>query len=172
LSRAGDDELALFETHRFSPFPAGFITALPRTTSVIFGKAMRTALAVGLMCSSVILMSCSEKPLPAPDPTGKDLVAGAVIAAEEKNGGYRLYKMQHVDDYPEPIGWEYNMIAYEPKGTSFEDARRLWKDKKVTIALDHIQVRASNFLTRDHRVIVVEPLTPEELAPWKKSQVH
>ena len=45
------------------------------------------------------------------DPAGKDIVEGAVIAAQEAVGGVRLYKVTHVDDYPDPIGYEYHMIA-------------------------------------------------------------
>ena len=87
-------------------------------------------------------------------------------------GGFRLYKIVHVDDYPEPAGPEYHMIAYDPKVVTYQDAANLWKFKRgdVKIALDHIFVRLANFGKRDHRVLVVEPVTDEERAPYLKSK--
>lgn len=96
------------------------------------------------------------------DPEGKDMVEGAIVAAQESSGGYRLYKVTHVDDYPDPIGYEFDMIAYEPKGTSLEDAARLWKQGAVKVALEHLQVRLVHFGPRDHRVIAFEKVTDAE----------
>jgi hypothetical protein len=104
------------------------------------------------------------------DPAGKDIVEGAVIAAQEKMGGIRIYKVTHVDDYPDPIGYEYHMIAYDPKCDSFEAAAKTWKAHKATPMFDHLVVREVSFLPRDHRVLFVEPLTQEELATYTKSR--
>lgn len=104
------------------------------------------------------------------DPAGKDIVEGAVIAAQEKVGGVRLYKVTHVDDYPDPIGYEYHMIAYDPKCDSFESAAKTWKNHGATPMFDHLIVREVSFLPRDHRVLFVEPLTPAELATYTKSR--
>lgn len=114
-----------------------------------------------------------DAPVPASsDPEGKDLVEGAVVAAVESSGGVRLYKIIHADDYPDPAGPEYHMIAYKPKGATFQDAANLWKFQRqnVTIELDHILVRMVNFIKRDHRVLSVEPVTDEEKAPYLKSR--
>lgn len=124
------------------------------------------------MCVALLSFGCGNKPIPPPDPEGKDIVPGAIVAAEELGNGIRLYKVQHVDDYPKPMGPEYHMIAYEPKAKTFEEAREMWQDHKVKVVLDHIFVRGVNFLPRDHRVLMVEPVTEEELAPYKKSIVH
>ena len=75
------------------------------------------------------------------DPAGKDIVEGAVIAAQESIGGVRLYKVTHVDDYPDPIGYEYHMIAYDPKCDTLEIAAKTWKDHKATPMFDHLVVR-------------------------------
>ncbi|HMY20960.1 MAG TPA: hypothetical protein PKA58_31770 [Polyangium sp.] len=113
-----------------------------------------------------------DAPVPASsDPQGKDLVDGAVVAAVESSGGVRLYKIVHTDDYPDPAGPEYHMIVYEPKVATFQDAANQWKfhRKDVKVALDHIFVRMVNFIKRDHRVLVVEPITDDEKAPYLKS---
>jgi hypothetical protein len=128
------------------------------------------ALCVGLSATTV---GCHrDAPVPSSsDPTGKDLVEGAVVAAVESSGGVRLYKIVHADDYPDPAGPEYHMIAYDPKVVTFQDAANLWKFKRgdVKVALDHILVRMVNFIKRDHRVLTVEPVTDEEKAPYLKS---
>jgi hypothetical protein len=129
------------------------------------------ALCVGLSATAV---GCHrDAPVPtSSDPTGKDLVEGAVVAAVEASGGVRLYKIVHADDYPDPAGPEYHMIAYDPKVVSFQDAANLWKFKRgeVKVTLNHILVRMVNFIKRDHRVLTVEPVTDEEKAPYLKSR--
>ena len=118
--------------------------------------------------------SCdAQAPVPASsDPQGKDLVKGAVVAAVESSGGVRLYKIIHVDDYPEPIGYHLHMIAYEPKAATFQDAANMWKFKRssTTVALDWMNVAMAPFMARDHRVLVVEPVTDAELAPYIKAR--
>ncbi len=104
-------------------------------------------------------------------PKGEDIVEGVVLAATETSGGSRLYKVVHVDDYPPPIDYEFHMIAYEPKAQTWEEAARMWKDKKVTVAKKHISVRRVNFLTRDYRILFTEPVTPEERKPYEESKI-
>src|SRR5687768_15954171 len=86
--------------------------------------------------------ACQDHTLPPPDPTGNDLVKGAVVAATEASGGIRLYKIVHVDEYPPPLGVELHMIAYEPKAKTFEDASKLWRKEKerLKVALDYMAV--------------------------------
>jgi hypothetical protein len=104
------------------------------------------------------------------DPAGKDIVEGAVIAAQESMGGIRLYKVTHVDDFPDPIGYEYHMIAYDPKCDTFERCAVSWKKHEATINYEHLVVREVNFLPRDHRVLFVEPLTEAERATYNRSR--
>lgn len=124
------------------------------------------------LAGSLCTASC-DKPAPVPesaDPQGKDLVEGAVVAAAEAAGGIRLYKIIHVDDYPDPIGYEYHMIAYDPKAATFQEAADLWHKRAVTVALPWMTVRQVGFLKRDHRVLKVEKVTEEELAPYVKAR--
>jgi hypothetical protein len=123
---------------------------------------------VALAFATLAAACQSTPPVPtASDPTGKDLVEGAVVAAAESAGGVRLYKIVHVEDLPEPIGYEFHMIAYDPKVGSYEDAARLWANpQQRTIAIPHIEVRKIHFMPRDHRVLRVEPVSPEELQPY------
>lgn len=113
-----------------------------------------------------------EIPIPPPDPQGKDLIDGAIVAAAEKSGGIRLYKIIHVDDLPDPIGYEYHMIAYDPKVNTFQEAADLRKNHKdrMTVALAHLVAQQVPFMARAHRVIAVEPITEEERAPYVKSR--
>ena len=104
------------------------------------------------------------------DPAGKDIVEGAVVAAVESMGGMRIYKVTHVDDYPDPMGYDYHMIAYDPKCDTFERCAVVWKKHEATIAYDHLVVREVSFLPRDHRVLFVEPLTEAERATYTKSR--
>jgi len=107
------------------------------------------------------------------DPEGKDLVEGAIVPAlsvKEPSGGYRLYKIVHVDDYPDPIGFEYHMIAYDPKGATFEEAAKIWQKGDVRVVFDHVPVRQVDFIKRDYRVIKVEKVTDAEKASYLKSR--
>jgi len=132
---------------------------------------------IALSLTSVSTVACKsaqqeEIPIPPPDPQGKDLVDGAIVAAAEKSGGIRLYKIIHVDDLPDPIGFEYHMIAYDPKVNTFQEAADLRKNHKdrMTVALAHLVAQQVPFMARDHRVIMVEPITEEERAPYTKSR--
>ncbi|MEZ4306759.1 MAG: hypothetical protein R3F14_01740 [Polyangiaceae bacterium] len=104
------------------------------------------------------------------DPNGADIDEGVVLAATEESGGIRLIKVLHVDDFPKPLDWEYHMMAFEPKAQTWEEAARLWKDKKVKIVLKRFTVRRTNFLTRDYRVLFKEPLTAEEREIYEASK--
>jgi hypothetical protein len=134
----------------------------------------RLLLVAALAASLAGAASCeSQAPVPeSSDPQGKDLVKGAVVAAVEASGGVRLYKIIHVDDYPDPIGFHLHMIAYDPKPASFQEAANVWKYKRssLTVALDWMNVAQAAFIKRDHRVLSVEPVTDAELAPYIKAR--
>lgn len=106
------------------------------------------------------------------DPKGADLVEGAVVAATETSGGIRLNKIVHVDDFPAPLDYEFHMIAYDPKARTWEEASRMWKnkDRQLSIIVPHFSVRRMDFMVRDYRVLYVEKVTPEELAPYEASK--
>lgn len=103
------------------------------------------------------------------DPAGKDLVEGAVVAAREQAGGIRLYKITHVEEMPAPLGSEYHMIAYDPKGDTYELAAKTWQKHEAKVVFEHLVVRDIHFIPREHRVLFVEPLTPEELLTYTQS---
>jgi hypothetical protein len=131
--------------------------------------ALTVALCAGLV---VLAPACDSGAPPVPassDPAGKDLVAGAVVAAVESSGGIRVYKVVQVNDLPEPFGPDLHMIAYNPKAATFEEAAKLRRKGGMSIAMDHLMVRLVNFMPRDHRVITSEPVTDEERAPYLKS---
>jgi hypothetical protein len=123
----------------------------PRTTpALLLPVAFAAALALG---------ACKDPPLPPPDPDGKDLVPGVVVAAAatgEPTQGVRTYKIFRVYNLPAPMGHRLYMTAYDPKAPTFEDARRAWKAGGMTVAMDHVEVQLPVFLKRDHRVIAVE----------------
>ena len=134
---------------------------------------LAVTLVTALTALATLAAGCSDTPsIPATsDPEGKDLVEGAVVAAAESSGGYRLNKVLHVDDYPNPIGHQLHLVAYNPKAASYEEAARLWKKKEsIKVALDHFEVRKVEFLKRDHRVLLVEPVTDAEKAPYLRSK--
>jgi hypothetical protein len=115
------------------------------------------------------LLGCNRIPTSS-DPQGKDLVEGAVVTAQESIGGYRLYKILHVDDLPEPFGTEYHFIAYDPKADTLEESVQIWRQGRAKVALDHFEVRKVHFMPRDHRVIAVEPVTDDERKPYLKAR--
>lgn len=133
---------------------------------------LRTTLTALLLALAV---GCKAEPIPASDPKGKDLVAGAVVAAAtsaEATPGIRTYKILHVDDYPDPIGFNLHLAAYDPKAPTFEDARETRRRGGMKTVNPHFEVRLVDFLGRDHRVLAVEPLTEAELAPYVKARDH
>jgi hypothetical protein len=115
------------------------------------------------------LLGCNRVPASS-DPQGKDLVEGAVVTAEESIGGYRLYKILHVDDNPEPFGTEYHLVAYDPKAETLEQSAQIFRQGNLQVALDHFEVQKAPFLKRNHRVLAVEPVTDAERAPYIKSR--
>ena len=136
--------------------------------------ALRTTLSILALTAASTLGTACNKPIPPPDPKGKDIVAGAVVAAvttAEKEPGIRTYKVVHVDDYPEPVGYNYHLIAYDPKAKTFEEARELRERGVMTVVLPHFEVRAMDFLPRDHRVIAIEPVSDQERAPYEKARL-
>jgi hypothetical protein len=127
------------------------------------------------LAAATALGACRGEPLPAPDPRGKDLVEGAVVAAVttgEKTAGVRTYKVLHVDDYPEPIGYNLHLVAYDPKAPTFDEAAAQRKRGGMTVVMKHFEVRLIDFIGRDHRVIARELLTDEELKPYADARDH
>lgn len=129
-----------------------------------------------MLAASLLAAGCGKGEDPAvhvpatSDPAGKDLVAGAVVAAVESTGGVRLLKIIHVDDYPEPIGYELHFIGYDPKGKTFEEAAKIWQRRNLSVVNNHFEVRLFEFMKRDHRVIAVEPVTDAEREPYLKAK--
>lgn len=125
----------------------------------------RSALPPLLLGASLALAACKDKPLPPPDPQGKDIVPGAIVAAVttgEATPGVRTYKIRHVYNLPLPIGERLEMIAYDPKAPTFEDAARAWKAGGMQVLSDHVAVQTELFLKRDHRVIGFESVIPAD----------
>ena len=105
-------------------------------------------------------------PVPASsDPTGKDLVEGAVVAATEKQGGVRLYKIKKVSFFPPPMTDELVMIAFAETGNDFVHAAKLWQQRKLTVVLPNVRVARGQFVAnRDYRVIAREPVVAADKA--------
>lgn len=126
-----------------------------------------------LALASAAVVGCKGDAIPPPDPNGKDIVEGAVVAAAtsaEATPGMRIYKVVHVDDYPEPIGYQYHLVAYDPKAPTFEEAREVRRRGGMKVVMAHFEVRAVDFLKRDHRVIAKEEVTPAERDAYQKSK--
>src|SRR5262249_53456402 len=123
-------------------------------------------------CSRSSTSGASDAPpiLASSDPQGNDLVEGAIVTAAESSGGYRLYKIIHIENRPEPFGTEDPQNAYDPKGATIAESAQLFRQGKATVALDHIEVRKVHFMKRDHRVIGVSPPTEAERAPYLKAR--
>ena len=137
---------------------------------------MTKSLLAAVIALAALASACGKggdaaPPVPASsDPEGNDLVVGAVIAAAEPSGGYRLNKLIAVEPYPPPLSPELHLIAYNPKGSTYEEAARIRRKKaSVSIVLDHVEVRKIDFIKRDHRVLLVEPVTDAEKAPYLRA---
>ncbi len=103
-----------------------------------------------------------EKTLPVPassDPDGKDLVEGAIVAAVEKTGGVRLYKVLGVQYFPPPMSDEIWMLAYHEKGNDFAEAARIWQKGGLTVASNNVRPYRNMFRMRDYRVLANEPVS-------------
>lgn len=98
------------------------------------------------------------------DPEGKDLVVGAIVAAFEKDGGVRLYKVKQVDYFPPPLSEELVMIAFTEKGRDFKHAAQLYEQRDLTVIHPTVRVYRHLFIERDYRVLAVEPVSEAERA--------
>ncbi len=97
------------------------------------------------------------------DPNGKDLVEGAIVVATEKSGGVRIYKIRKIRYFPDPIGEELVMVAYNEKGNDFHHAAALYHQGGLTIALTRVAVPRHRFArNRDYRILGKEPVTEAE----------
>jgi len=116
-------------------------------------------------CSGCESKSKAAPPVPASsDPTGADLVVGAIVAADEKSGGVRLYKVKETNWFPDPVGDELVMIAFREKGQDFKHAADLWHQRKLIVELPNVRVQRHMFRKRDYRVIAFEPVTDADKA--------
>jgi hypothetical protein len=106
--------------------------------------------------------SSASPPAGSADPQDKELVPGAIVAATEKAGGIRIYKLVEVNWFPDPMGEELVMIAYEEKADTFEQARTLWTERELTVVLPKVRVAKQNFVARDHRFIGSEPVSEQD----------
>lgn len=123
-------------------------------------------IALGLVAAGLAL-AC-DKPLAPPAEGGADIVKGAVLAAGEAPSGVRLYKVIAIEDLPPPAGDELHMLAFEPKTTTFEEARALWRSGKAKLVKDNVTARKVLFVKRDYRVVDVEGITPEERQGYER----
>jgi hypothetical protein len=121
--------------------------------------ALAIALMVGLGCRTD--GKGSGPPVPSSsDPQGKDLIEGAIVLATEKSGGVRIYKIKKLRFFPDPIGWELVMLAYNEKGNDFAHAADVWRKGKLTVAVARVAVARHRFVShRKYRVIAHEPVT-------------
>lgn len=126
---------------------------------------MRVVHFILLLCA-ITALGCrtdgkgSGPPIPASsDPEGKDLVEGAIVAAHEKSGGVRLYKVKEVKYFPPPMSDELVLIAFNEKGNDFKHAADLWRRRRLTVAVANARVQRHMFITRDYRVLTQEPVT-------------
>lgn len=121
---------------------------------------MRYLLHFAAGCLALTLLACnsSDKPTAPPvpassDPTGKDLVQGAIVIAPETSGGVRIYKITKVIPFPPPMSDEIVLTAYNEKGNDFGHAAALWRQGKLTIAVVRGRVNRNSFRKRDYRII-------------------
>lgn len=129
---------------------------------------LRGALLLGLLVSSVVGCRTDGQgtgpPVPASsDPEGKDIVVGAIVAAHEKTGGIRLYKVKEVKYFPPPMSDELVMLAFNEKANDFKHASDLWRRRKFTIAVANARVQRHMFIQRDYRVLTTEPVTETDM---------
>ena len=122
-----------------------------------------SALAIGTLLVTAGCRTDGEgtgPPVPASsDPEGKDIVVGAIVAAHEKSGGIRLYKVKEVKYFPPPMSDELVMVAFNEKANDFKHASDLWRRRKFTVAVANARVQRHMFIKRDYRVLAQEPVT-------------
>jgi hypothetical protein len=150
-------------------------------------RAYRTLVALGFVTSCAVgAVGCKSSepegpPVPASsDPEGKDLVPGAIVAAQEKgnavkNEDIRLYKVIESTYFPPPMSDELVMIAYQETTRDFRSAAALYASGKLTIAMPQVRVQRHLFRTRDYRVLANVPVTDADRnakAPDEKPPVR
>ena len=134
---------------------------------MLLARALRVALSASLMFGTVAGCgrggaSSNDPPVPAShDPKGEDIVVGAVVAAEEKSGGVRLYLVKRVKYLPPPSTDALQMVAFKEKGNDFLHAAKLYRQRKLTVAIPTVDVERHNFVLRDYRVLAIEELGDE-----------
>ncbi len=122
--------------------------------------------AVAVACAfAVAPAGCKSEPkktiaVPASsDPEGEDLLVGSIVAAVERGGGVRIYKIVDSLYFPPPMTDELVMIAYHEKGNDFVEAAALYQKGGLTVALPQVRVQRHLFRTRDYRILASEAVT-------------
>ena len=137
------------------------LRAHPRAHGIHHSRlvALAIALMMGIGCRTD--GKGSGPPVPSSsDPAGKDLVEGAIVLATEKSGGVRIYKIKKLKFFPDPIGWQLVMLAYNEKGNDLAHAADVWRKGKLTVAVARVAVARHRFVSnRKYRVIAREPVT-------------
>ena len=139
-------------------------------------RAHRAWAAAILLFAGPFAAGCKSDPsgplIPASsDPTGNDLVAGAIVAAFEKDGGVRLYKIKETLYFPPPLSDELVMLAFNEKGGDFQHAALLYEQRDLTVAVPSVRVYRHMFIQRDYRVLAVEPVSDAERALKAKEKL-
>jgi hypothetical protein len=138
-------------------------------------RRFRTPAALLALALATACIGCNSEakdgpPIPASsDPAGKDLLPGAIVAAEEKGAavkqeGIRLYKVIDTVFFPPPMSDELVMIAYKETSPDFRSASALWAHGKLTVGLPQVRVQRHLFRVRDYRVLANEPVTEADKA--------
>lgn len=131
--------------------------------TVVFLVAMSLAPALGCKSSQPEAL-----PVPASsEPEGRDLVAGAIVAAFETVGTppkVRLYKVIEVKYFPPPMSDAIIMVAYNETGADFQEAARLYQQGGLTVAIANVDVQRHLFRRRDYRVLANAPVTSADLS--------
>jgi hypothetical protein len=138
-------------------------------------RAPATLLFVGALVGGTLVGGCKSDPGPpvpaSADPEGKDLVVGAVVAAFEKDGGVRLYKVKEINYFPPPLSDELVMLAFNEKGGDFPHAAKLFEQRNLTVAVPNVRVYRHLFRERDYRVLAVEPVSDADRALKAKEKL-
>jgi len=148
-------------------------------------RAYRTLIALGFAYALGVLGCKGSEPEGPPvpassDPSGMDLVPGAIVAAQEKGAAVqkediRLYKVLESTYFPPPMSDELLMIAYQETTPDFRSAAALYASGKFTVAMPQVRVQRHFFRTRDYRVLANVPVTDADRnakAPDEKPPVR
>lgn len=103
---------------------------------------------------------------------------GAFVAAIEKNGRYRLYRVLAADDLPPPVGTELHLLAYDATAANFDEAAELAKGairatpqhEALRPLYEHLPLRLVDFATRERKVVGWAPLSKADLAQFEKDK--